>query len=320
MGPACSRSDEGNPETGPARKRWTRIEFVERYSVKGSVIESEDLSGIACASAIHCLLGADEGRRVQVVELSRAEKTLRAREAVVLAQSGDEIDIEAIATDGAFYYAVGSHGIAKRGGEEQANRFRIYRLRFRPGTGVAGPPLVSTLAPLLRADPVLGRHYLQPLQRKGVNIEGLAVRNGRLFVGLRNPNLGGHAFVLEVGAEDVFSSRAAPPYTLHRLHLGPGLGIRDIVAARSGFLLIAGNAGSEPSDSYPRSEDYEESRGYIMFAWDGRSPDVHKIGVIPETSGKAEAMTILEETGDQVTILILFDGPDEGRPSVYTIR
>lgn len=320
VGPACSESGEGGQATKATANRWTRIEFVERYSFKGSVIEDEDLSAIACASETHCLLGADEGRRVQVVELSRGEKILRAREAIVLADSGDEIDIEGIATDGAYYYVIGSHGIAKRGGEEQANRFKIFRLMVRPGIGVAGPPQVSSLAPLLRADPVLGRHFRQPLQQKGLNIEGLAVRDGHLFVGLRNPNLGGDVFVLEIGADAVFSRFVRPEYRLHRLRLGLGLGIRDIVAARSSFLLIAGNAGSEPSDKYPRSEDYDEHRGYSMFVWDGRGPDAHRIGVIPQTRGKAEAMTILEQTSDHVRVLILFDGPKDGRPSVYEIR
>jgi hypothetical protein len=101
--------------------------------------------------------------------------------------------------------------------------------------------------------------------------------------------------------------------------MGPGLGIREIVAATSGFLIIAGNSASEPSEKYTQSVDYDEDRGFFLVAWDGKGSDVHKIGPIPDVTGKAEAMMILEEAPDHVTVLILFDGPRQGRPTIYRI-
>jgi hypothetical protein len=304
-------------------KRWTRIEVVERYAFLGEVVEDEDLSGIACISDRFCLIGADEGREVQVVELSRQARTLRVLETISLLPSGDEIDIEAIAAEGDCYYITGSHGISKKRGEHQSNRYHSFRLRVDPATGRPGKPIsldVASLADLLRTDPVLGGYFGKPLQQRGVNIEGLAVREGRLFVGLRGPNLQGDAFVIEVRADDVFGGKPRPPYTLHRLRLGTGVGIREIVAARTGFLVIGGNASSEPSEQFTESADYEEDREFTLFAWDGRNPDVHRIGPIPDVRGKAEAMTILEETEDHVIVLMLFDGPRQGRPTVYRIH
>lgn len=303
-------------------KRWTRIEVVERYAFLGEVVEDEDLSAIACISDRFCLIGADEGREVQVVELSRQARTLRVLETISLLPSGDEIDIEAIAAEGDCYYITGSHGVSKKRGEHQSNRYHIFRLRVDPATGRPGRPIsldVASLADLLRADPVLGQHFGRPLQQRGINIEGLAVRDGRLFVGLRNPNLQGDAFVIEIRADDVFGGTPRPSYTLHRLRLGTGVGIREIVAARTGFLVIGGNASSEPSARFPQSVEYQENRGFALFAWDGRNPDVHEIGQIPAIRGKAEAMTILEETEDHMLVLMLFDGPSQGRPTVYRI-
>jgi len=92
-----------------------------------------------------------------------------------------------------------------------------------------------------------------------------------------------------------------------------------LVATRSSFILIAGNAGSEPSEEYAESQDYEKDRGFFLFQWDGNDPAVHKIGALPKTGGQAEAMTILEETKDSLTVLILFDGPRGGRPTVYRL-
>ena len=309
---------------GRDAKSWTHIEMVDRYSFEGEVVQSKDLSGLAFISDRFGLLGADEARQVQVVELVRPAKILRILETITLLRSGSEIDIEAIAAEGDCYYIVGSHGAAKVSGQQQQNRYRIFRLQVDRATGRPSGPLaaslkVGSLADILRADPVLGPHFAQPLQRRGVNIEGLAARNGRLYVGFRSPNLQGDAFVMEIRADDVFGGAARPTYTLHRLHLGPGLGIRDLVAARSGFLLIAGNAGSEPSKEYPDSQDYDKDREFSLFHWEGANSEVHRIGALPKTPGQAEALAVLEETPNSVTVLILFDGPEGGRPTVYRI-
>lgn len=322
VGPACGRDEGIEQETAGAPGQWTHIKQEGRYSFRGEVAEDEDLSGIAFISDRFGLIGADESRNVQTVEISRQKKTLRILETIPLAHSGDEIDIEGIAAEGDAYYIIGSHGISKKEGDLQGNRFSIFRLKVDPATGKAIRPLFpdrASLVEILRTDPVLSSHFGKPLQQRGVNIEGLAIRDGRLFVGFRGPNLGGYAFVLEVRAEDVFGGKPLPPYILHRLQLGPGLGIREIVAAKSGFLLIAGNAGSEPSEKYTQSADYEQGRGFFLFAWDGTNTDVHKIGSLPNVDGKAEAMTILEEAPDHVTVLVLFDGPRQGRPTIYRI-
>ena len=263
VGPACGKS-EGPQGARTGAKQWTRIEVVGRWSFAGQVAEDEDLSGIACISDRFGLIGADEARDVQAVELSRQTRTLRVLETDSLARSGEEIDTEAIAAEGDCYYIIGSHGISKKEGEIQGNRFSIFRLKVDPATGRPVKPVsveTASLVDILRTDPVLGEHFGKPLQQRGVNIEGLAVRNGRLFVGLRGPNLGGDAFVLELRADDVFAGRPRPTYVLHRLRLGAGFGIREIVAAKSSFLIIAGNSASEPSEKYTESMDYDAGSG-----------------------------------------------------------
>jgi hypothetical protein len=304
--------------------RWSHIDRVESYSFVGKVLGDKDLSGIACVSPSRCLIGADEGREVQVVELSQEDRTLKVLKTVSLVSTGREIDIEAIACESDCYYIIGSHGLAKKTGTEQRNRYRIFRLKVDhtsgfPEDGQADLEQAS-LTEILKADPVLGKYFDKPLQHKGVNIEGLAIRDGTLFVGLRNPNLDGFAFVVEVLAADLFAGKGRPSYTLHKVQLGEGLGIREIVAAKSCFLIIAGNAGSEPSREYPKAQDYDKDRGFLMFAWDGDSTEAHRIGPIPDVPAKAEAMTILDESPDHITILVLFDGIAGGRPTVYRIH
>ncbi|UCD49800.1 MAG: DUF3616 domain-containing protein [Phycisphaerales bacterium] len=323
LGPACTDGEQPASVADGGIAEWTHIDFVDHYSFRGTVFEDKDLSGIAFASPTHGLIGADESGAVQVVELSRADRTLTVLGGVSLLGSGDEIDIEGIAAEGDAYHIVGSHGVAKRTGQYQAKRYKICRLRVDPRTGmaVAGTrPEAASLAGILKADATLGPYFGKPLQQKGINIEGLAIRAGRLFVGLRNPNIEGHAFAIEVAADEVFANIERPAYTLHRLMLGSGLGIREMVAAQSGFLIVAGNAGSEPSNAFPRAQDYEKGRGYGLFWWDGEGSAVRRIGAIPNPPGKAEALTILDETADHATVLILFDGPKQGQPSVYRLH
>ena len=314
---------EGPSRKAPANtKPWTQVQPAGRWSFLGDVAEDQDLSGLARISERFGLVGADESREVQVVELSRQARTLRIVETIPLARTGDEIDIEAIAAEGDCYYIIGSHGISKKRGERQGNRYSVFRLKVNPTTGRPVWPVSldrASFAHMLRADPVLGEYFGKPLQQRGVNIEGLAIRGGRLFVGLRGPNLGGSAFVLEIPADEVFSGSSQPNYVLHKLHLGVGFGIREIVAAKSGFLIIAGNSAAEPSQKYVQSEDYDEDREFFLCSWDGKGSEVRKIGAIPDVPGKAEAMTILEEAEDHMSVLVLFDGPRQGRPTEYRI-
>ncbi len=327
---ACVVAWGGQARAGSPPKPWTRIEALGLYALEGEVVQDKDLSGLAFVSDRFGLLGADEARQVQVVELSRQAQTLRVVETISLLRSGSEIDIEAVAAEADCYYIVGSHGVAKGTGVHQDNRYRIFRLQVDPGTGrprtlpgagARGPAglEMASLAEVLRADPVLGPHFGKPLQRRGVNIEGLAARQGRLYIGFRGPNLGGEALVMEIRADDVFRGKPRPAYQLHRLRLGEGLGIRELVATEWSFLLIAGNAGSEPSEEYAQSEDYDKDRDFFLFRWDGKDPAVQRIGTLPKTGGQAEAMAVLEETKDDLTVLILCDGPQGGRPTVYRI-
>jgi len=321
-GQGCAERDQPPQSSDPGADTPSRVAFVESYSFRGVVFEDKDLSGIACISPTRCLIGADESAAVQVVELSRESRTLSVLGSVSLLPSDEEIDVEGIAAEGDCYYIVGSHGVAKKSGQRQAKRYTICRLKVDPTSGmpVDNAVTLASLTPILETDPILRPYFAMPLQQKGINIEGLAIRQGHLFVGLRNPNLDGNAFVLEVEAGAVFSGASRPAYTLHKLMLGEGLGIRELVAARQGFLIIAGNAGSEPSNVFLQAEDYEERRGYELFRWDGSGSAVRKIGSIPNPPGKAEAMTILADEPDYTEILVLFDGAKQGAPAVYRLQ
>ncbi len=303
-------------------QRWNKLVKGGSYSFRGTVVENEDISGIATISDGWGLVGSDETRLVQLFRLSNESRRMMLTESQALLNSGDEIDIEAIAAEKNLFYVTGSHGVSKKKGKVQDNRFKMFRITLdtTSGRAVLRDLRTATLSHVLASDGTLGRYFNKPLQHSGVNIEGLAARDGRLFVGLRNPSVEGHAFVLEVRADDVFSSAPNPSTTLHKLRLGTGYGLREIVPTRAGFLVLAGNAGSEPSDKYPKSQNFDPTREFVLFHWDGRTPDVQRIGSLSDPPGKAEAILVVQEQDAEITVLILFDGPAGGAPTVYHIR
>jgi len=304
---------------------------------KGNIIGSRDLSGIARVGDFHCLIGSDEGVYVQTCRFAVERREIiidepaGSRIELLSPKIGSEIDKEAIAAIGNTYYVMGSHGVAKKSGLLMEARHNCFCFEVDPKTGQkTGYVQRSSLQRLLRNDSVLGPYYAKVLQQRGVNIEGLAAKDGKLFIGFRSPNLGGKAHVVEIAPEELFGDHDETSYNLHTVVLGEGLGIRELVAIQSGkdyngFLIITGNAGCEPGDgdnpdTVKDVKDWEAGRGFFLFYWNGRER-VELIGEIPRASEnyKAEAMTVVSDTKDAIDLLILFDGPPGGAPTVYRI-
>ena len=210
------------------------------------------------------------------------EQTFRLGDFVDLpgADADEEADIEGLARTGHFLWAVGSHSLrrkrikAKHEGdralrrlarvEGQDNRQILVRLPVTDVDGLPTPvPAVTVdgtehraaqLAPednirsLLRDDPHLAPFLPIPGKDNGLDIEGIAVHDDRVYLGLRGPVLRGWAFVLElrpyVTADDPGRLRLRTfddgrSYRKHVLDLD-GLGVRDLCPAGEDLLVLAG--------------------------------------------------------------------------------
>lgn len=315
----------------------------------------QSVSGIACNLDARqrriCLVAFDEGTQARYAYLEG--KTLRPdEEALRLRPTDDELDAEGAATDGQYFYVTGSHS-AKRGDcASNPGSRHVLRLPLDPATGralrtPAGSasgalaPLADTgrLWSLMQAQPALAPHVGERkclgsenppdapalAGQQGVNIEGLAVRGGQLYFGFRGPVLKGVAQVLSVPAEALFAPPSAPlpKAVMTSLALGQGRGIRDMVAVKTGLLLLAG-----PDDSRANQDV-----GWTVAWWDGQpSPgrvvqpkvlatlDLRgvKLGKCDKEL-KPEAMTVLEETPAAYKLLVLSDGMCDGGPLAFTI-
>ena len=313
----------------------------------------QSVSGMACNLDARqrriCLIAFDEGGQARYAHLTD-KALLPDAEPVLLRGTDEELDAEGAATDGQYFYVTGSHSAKRSDCASNPASRHVLRFKLDPSTGRAlrfpasGSALVDyadtgKLWQIMQAQPGLAAHVgerkclgSEPPDKapalagqQGVNIEGLAVQAGRLYFGFRGPAVQGVGQVLAVDADALFSADVArdPKATLTRLALGPNRGIRDMIAVKNGFLLLAG-----PDDS-PASKN----AGWIVAWWDGQSAPEQivqpKVLAALDLSGvklrscdkelKPEAMTVLEETPKTYRLLVLSDGMCDGGPLVFTV-
>lgn len=295
--------------------------------------ESEDISALACADADDagwriCLLVADDVRYGHFLALQNGVLHLGATLDLVPSRlEGDkvkEMDAEGAAYvrhgSRGYFYVTGSHGAARGDAAYQPGRFRVVRLLYDPASGsVLRAQTSDKLAPwflrfrALKPYACRRGHTCKPLDQKGANVEGLAEKDGMLFFGFRAPTDLGMAYVLEIAPDALFGRSTARP-RLRPVNLGIGCGVRDLVAVKGGFLVLAGlDVSEQPQRSY---------RSFIHF-WDGRSETVTPLGSLASSDkgGKPEALLVLSDNPGQAdySILVLSDGVAGGAPKVYAV-
>jgi len=128
------------------------------------------------------------------------------------------------------------------------------------------------------------------------------------------------AYVIRVGAEAVFSG-GEPEYALLPVALGEGLGIRGMAPFREGFLLIAGNAGSEGSKQNPVVRDYIEGRQSVLYYWDPEGGEAYVLGLFPrQGKGKEEGIVVISDEGDGLAeIVVVYDSMAGGGATRFVI-
>jgi len=315
----------------------------------------QSVSGMACNLDARgrriCLMAFDEGAQARYAYLD-GQALVPDAEPVALRLGSGEIDAEGAATDGRYVYVTGSHS-AKRGDcASNPDSRHVLRLALDAATGRAVRPAGSqqgapadyadsgrlwaimqaqpTLAPYVGERKCLGEAPPDEAPhlsgQQGANIEGLAVKDGRLYFGFRGPVLQDTALVLAVDADALFGAQAGrdPKASVTRLALGKNRGIRDMLAVQDGFLLLAG-----PDDSRAHQD-----AGWVVAWWDGQSAAEGRVAApkilaaldlsrVPlrkcDKELKPEAMTVLQETPAAYKLLVLSDGLCDGGPLAFTV-
>ena len=308
---------------------------AETITLHGAIHADRDISAVAFFDNV-LVIGGDEavGKKNNENYIQLLEKqgnNYRVSNDILIyrgnKKNGRELDIEGIAVDDRHIYVTGSHALARKrvkpDNSYKKNLQRLQSIKPEPGrkqlfrvtldqSHIVVQRQQISLAKLIKNDPLLAPFASIPSKENGIDIEGIAVKDGLIYLGFRDPVLrDGFAPVMRFDFDQPESS-----YQLLFLNL-EGRGIRDMAAVSTGFLMLTGPVGDEP-------------RSYRIYHWDGRDciPGTDKkqqgkvtllAEVDPPAGGKAEGIAVINETAELYNVIALFDGISGGAPRRYTI-
>ena len=156
-----------------------------------------------------------------------------------------------------------------------------------------------------------------PCKDNGFDIEGLAVFEGRIFIGLRGPVLNGYAVILEIMVDclndELIMQKHEGEDNLYRKHFLDlaGMGIRELNITKNGDLFILAGPTMDLDGTisiYKVKGGLPDQSGSVTFKPD-RLFDVARGSEITHGKDKAEGMAFISNN----EILITYDSPVEDR-------
>jgi hypothetical protein len=267
---------------------------------------------------------SDEGRTIECLEPSKKGFRLRKQFALpdvfpdLPGDDGDEADLEAIDIESGTLWICGSHCRVRKQPKvkdalESRLKDRVSRYLLgcatlaMDGTALLGRgtalPFEGTgsLREILRRNAYIAPFIDLPSKENGLDIEGMCIGRGRLFLGLRGPLVDSIAIILEIAigrGMRLLTSRLAT----HLVNLG-GLGVRDLTFVGGTLLVLAGPVSSadEPFRLYrwkPRRSDLiQKAKALCEWPRNGEAP---------------EGICRLDRKG-KAGFAVLYDSPDPAR-------
>ena len=306
-------------------------------------IDPLNISGIVVTTDFMAL-ATDEGYQIQLfkpLKTKPGQQAWQPTQVITLDNSmaaiNTELDIEGLAWQAPYLYAIGSHSLKraklKDNKSEKQNLQRLQTVSreparqqlFRIQLDAQYKPIAIeslSLAEVLQKHEILGLFSDIPSKENGIDIEGLAIDSkGRLLVGLRGPVLRGNiATVLRLK----LSKKAFNIKSIKTVYLPlAGRGIRGLSSidrtndathdVASDFLVLAGAVG-------------DQDLSYQVYYWNGEN---HLLGEslsqtslrylcdLPTSQGKPEGIAFLQKMAKNVAFVIVQDGLKNGQPTVF---
>ena len=308
----------------------------------------DNLSAIVLAGK-HVWLGGDEGTHLHRMTRDAGgdfsdHKRFDLLSLLDLPDQGpkpSEIDIEGLDVDEGYVWLVGSHSRKRKKVEKDetlaqnlqrlatveadGNRYTLARVPLdddqkptrrtgsRAASRLEGDASGNLLTRALMDDKHVGPFCTIPSKDNGLDVEGLAVRGDRVFVGLRGPVLRGWAVLLdlEVRAAPTGFLRLARPLRKHFLHLD-GLGIRDLAIHKNDVYILAGPT-------------MDLDGPVFVYHWPN-ALDITSEAVVPREklriarevpyaagADHAEGMTLVDADSAKPKVMVCYDSPASQR-------
>jgi hypothetical protein len=333
------------------------LEFDEEQLTVG---EGTDIRTGLSGIALHgndLWLACDEGCRLERLSRSGPRAKFSSHAVFPLEdllalpdEATEEADIEGLDVDDGWLWLVGSHSVKRKKAstddtpseiakalsktQRDGNRHLLARVPLeggiprrkvgprRAGSIEATRKSSALLKALVKSEDELLTPFIEiPGKDNGFDIEGLAVRDGRAFIGLRGPVLREWCCILEVrlkadkrGSLELARVDGSRRYRKHFVHLG-GLGVRDLVWRGNDLFILAG-------PTMALDGVHEIWRWKNAAKASDAAPNVKQVLVLPLGQGtdRAEGMTLFED-GRRTSVLVVFDAPGArrlvGRSSVH---
>ncbi|HEY0036327.1 MAG TPA: DUF3616 domain-containing protein [Longimicrobium sp.] len=280
----------------------------------------------------------------------------------------DEVDVEGLAWEPPYLWLVGSHsrkqGKAKRGMDFKEasealadvdvddNRYLIARIPLEEDPEAGGmvprkscpdprdPERTLTAARLrgrgrnselireLSEDPHLRRFIKIPGKDNGLDVEGVQVDDGRVFLGLRGPVLRGWAVIVQVEPVDAKGKgrmklreleAGGRRYRKHFLELD-GLGIRDLARDGDDLLILAG-----PTMDVSAPAGVFRWRGGMRVQEESLVPAeaLERVTMLPHDveggSDHPEGMCRFDDGDGPRTLLVVYDAASASRQDAHGV-
>jgi hypothetical protein len=279
--------------------------------LQGDIAQPLELSGVTIWRDL-VIVCPDEGAEFNVFRNNSEHELVSTVN--LLDGSDDEIDMEAAASDADHIYILGSHSTRRRQVDDDRNyrqnrkrltrvvphteSYRLYRVQLDEAGQLVAKASID-LREILEQDEILAPFLSVPGKENGIDIEGIAIKNGTLFIGFRGPVLRGN-FV------PVLAFRFDQPdeYELMFVQLA-GRGIRDLVAVQDGLMILAGAVG-------------DGDASYQLHLWngedcvpgeDGPPGEITPLGQLAADLGvKPEGIAVVSETAGEWQLLVVSDG------------
>jgi len=327
----------------PKLYRFTKVPIIsttpDKYDAPGSDGKPRGLSGMGCLDRTadgnrQCLVIIDDETFGQVVTLKKEgleittskvfyteqepSKIVGTKKPAPCAKTDDfeEFDGEGISiTKDHSVYAVGSHSYSSKN-KYKPSSYLLARFKAASASSFGTDPTIEyswRVADVLAQSPV--KDFYGKPKKVGTNIEGIAVIGDDVYLGLRTPVVGKESYILKASANALFKpgpdayDGGVKPIPLP---LGEDTGIRDLAAlANRGLLVLSG----------PTDEQKVEYKIWYLPSPIDPATRSERVTVKTNLTGddgkiaKAESLTVLEQNGDNVVVLINYDNINEGAPT-----